>query len=128
MEGQKFDRYEDYLDRLLDQGHTATDISSALFTMLRETIGREGERIAEDDPNFSNQQSEPGRGRKNRKKKFGPARKPGEERKRKDFQGKREKRKKSGKFSGQKKRKLKKGKSETGRKRNFNDNSKASSN
>ena len=44
--------YRPYIDRLLDDGHTATDIASSLFELLREAIGREGEKIAEDDPNY----------------------------------------------------------------------------
>ena len=44
--------YRHYIDRLLDQGHTATDIASTLFELLRESLGREGETIAEDHPNY----------------------------------------------------------------------------
>jgi len=44
--------YRHYIDRLLDSGHTATDIASTLFELLRETLGREGETIAEDMPNY----------------------------------------------------------------------------
>ncbi|MGJ8676748.1 MAG: DEAD/DEAH box helicase [Akkermansiaceae bacterium] len=44
--------YRHYIDRLLDQGHTATDIASSLFELLRESMGREGQKIAEDDPNY----------------------------------------------------------------------------
>ena len=40
--------YGNYLDRLLEQGHTATDIAGAVFGLLRESTGREGEHIAED--------------------------------------------------------------------------------
>lgn len=50
---QEFTRsHRHYIDRLLDAGHTATDIASSLFELLREAIGREGEKIAEDDPNY----------------------------------------------------------------------------
>lgn len=44
--------YRHYIDRLLDDGHTATDIASSLFELLRDAVGREGEKIAEDDPNY----------------------------------------------------------------------------
>jgi ATP-dependent RNA helicase DeaD len=48
LEAGKFDTYQDNIDRLLEQGHTPTDIAGALATMLRESSGREGEFIAED--------------------------------------------------------------------------------
>jgi ATP-dependent RNA helicase DeaD len=48
LESGKFDAYQDNIDRLLEQGHTPTDIAGALATMLREASGREGELIEED--------------------------------------------------------------------------------
>ena len=48
LESGEFDAYQDYTDRLLEQGHTPTDIAGALFGMLRETLGRESDEIAED--------------------------------------------------------------------------------
>jgi ATP-dependent RNA helicase DeaD len=48
LETGKVGNYQSYLDRLLEQGHTATDIASAAFTLLRESTTREGEFIAED--------------------------------------------------------------------------------
>ena len=48
LESGKVGNYQSYLDRLLEQGHTATDIASAAFTLLRESTTREGEFIAED--------------------------------------------------------------------------------
>ncbi|MFU8893405.1 MAG: DEAD/DEAH box helicase [Luteolibacter sp.] len=48
LETGKFSAYQDNIDRLLEQGHTPTDIAGALVTMLRESSGREGEHIAED--------------------------------------------------------------------------------
>ncbi len=48
LEAATFDAHADYIDRLLDQGHTPTDIAGALFTLWREAVGREGEVIAED--------------------------------------------------------------------------------
>jgi len=48
LENGKFDTYQDNIDRLLEQGHTPTDIAGALATMLRESSGREGSMIEED--------------------------------------------------------------------------------
>ena len=48
LEAGKFDAYQDNIDRLLEQGHTPTDIAGALVTMLREASGREGSLIEED--------------------------------------------------------------------------------
>jgi ATP-dependent RNA helicase DeaD len=48
LEAGKFDAYQDNIDRLLEQGHTPTDIAGALVTMLREASGREGSMIEED--------------------------------------------------------------------------------
>jgi len=48
LESGKFDSHQEHIDRLLEQGHTPTDIAGALVTMLREASGREGEIIDED--------------------------------------------------------------------------------
>ncbi len=48
LENGKFDGYQDNIDRLLEQGHTPTDIAGALVTMIREASGREGSLIEED--------------------------------------------------------------------------------
>ncbi len=48
LESGKFDAYQDNIDRLLEQGHTPTDIAGALVTMIREASGREGSAIEED--------------------------------------------------------------------------------
>ena len=48
LESGKLGDYQSYLDRLLEQGQTATDIANAAFTLLRESTTREGEFIAED--------------------------------------------------------------------------------
>jgi len=48
LETGKFDAYQDNIDRLLEQGHTPTDIAGALVTLLREASGREGSAIEED--------------------------------------------------------------------------------
>ncbi|MEP4077877.1 DEAD/DEAH box helicase [Haloferula sp.] len=76
---KRFDSYEAQIDRLLEQGFTATDISSVLFTMLREEGGREFNQIQED-------REEPGQ--------RGP-RKGGEPHKRKKPQDRRERRERS---------------------------------
>ena len=52
LEGGDFKRHDDLVDRLLDSGHTPTDIASALFEMLGNDEGREGEKIAEDSEAF----------------------------------------------------------------------------
>ena len=48
LENSKFESYQDNIDRLLEQGHTPTDIAGALVTMIRESQGREGNLIDED--------------------------------------------------------------------------------
>ncbi len=48
LESGKFDAHQEQIDRLLEQGHTPTDIAGALVTILREASGREGNLIDED--------------------------------------------------------------------------------
>lgn len=48
LEAGEFILWQDQIDRLLEQGHTPTDIACALVTMLREESGREGAEIEED--------------------------------------------------------------------------------
>ncbi len=48
LEKKNLGDYQVYLDRLLEQGHTATDITNAAITLLREATTREGESIDED--------------------------------------------------------------------------------
>lgn len=51
LEGGDFKSYEELVQRLLDQEHSATDIAGALFTLLKESQGnREGQFIEEDRP------------------------------------------------------------------------------
>ncbi len=50
LEGGEFGGHDDHVDRLLDAGHTATDIANALFSLLYEMNSREGEEIIEDKP------------------------------------------------------------------------------
>ena len=52
LETGSFKRHDDLVDRLLDAGHTPTDIASALFDLLGNDEGREGEKIAEDHEAF----------------------------------------------------------------------------
>ena len=52
LEGGQFKRHDDLVDRLLDVGHTPTDIASALFDLLGNDESREGEKIAEDNEDF----------------------------------------------------------------------------
>ena len=48
LESGEFRGHEDKVDRLLEAGHTATDIAGALLSLLQDSVGREGEEIAED--------------------------------------------------------------------------------
>lgn len=75
--------YQTYLDRLLEQGHTATDIANAAITLLREETTREGEFIAEDKQKeaFANErersnwrENRPERGKGKRERADQPAR------------------------------------------------------
>ena len=52
LERGAFKRHDDLVDRLLDAGHTPTDIASALFDLLGSDEGREGEKITEDNEAF----------------------------------------------------------------------------
>jgi ATP-dependent RNA helicase DeaD len=52
LEGGQFRRHDHLVDRLLDAGHMPTDIASALFDLLGNDEGREGEKIAEDNETF----------------------------------------------------------------------------
>lgn len=49
LETGNYKNYRESLDRLLEQGHTTTDIASALFSLIKESKGREGESIIEDN-------------------------------------------------------------------------------
>ncbi len=48
LESGEFQPADHYIDRLLEQGHTPSDISSALFSLWREENAREGQSIIED--------------------------------------------------------------------------------
>lgn len=60
LEKGEFQSHEEQVDRLLEQGYTPTDIASVLFTLLRESRGREFGEIQEDreDPRDRRQQRE----------------------------------------------------------------------
>ena len=63
LEGGAFSRHDDLVDRLLDAGHTPTDIASALFDLLQKDDNREAEKIAEDtEPYHDTPRSTGGRG------------------------------------------------------------------
>ena len=49
LETGDFKNYGDWMDRLHEQGHTTTDIASALLSLLKDQKGRDGEAIAEDN-------------------------------------------------------------------------------
>lgn len=50
LEKKPLIQHQNYVDRLLEQGHTPTDIAATVFGLWRESIGREGEEIQEDRP------------------------------------------------------------------------------
>jgi len=61
LEKGTFTNHEQRVDRLLDSGHTPTDIASALFDLLQGDESREGEKIAEDtEPYHDKPQSNKG--------------------------------------------------------------------
>lgn len=53
LEENSYKRHDDLVDRLLDAGHTPTDIACALFDRLHRDGAREGEKIAEDNEAFN---------------------------------------------------------------------------
>ena len=72
LEAGSYKDYGPYVDRLLDVGHTPTDIASALFHLLSKEAAREGESILEDNEPYSEKASHAGRGGKSiRKKRLG---------------------------------------------------------
>lgn len=48
LESGEFQTHQEHVDRLLEAGHTPTDIAGCFFTLLRETSSTEGEAIDED--------------------------------------------------------------------------------
>ncbi len=53
LEAGNFKRHDALVDRLLDAGHTPTDIASALFNLLHKDDSSLGEKIAEDTEPYS---------------------------------------------------------------------------
>ena len=53
LEAGNFKRHDALVDRLLDAGHTPTDIASALFNLVNKDDGGLGEKIAEDTEPYS---------------------------------------------------------------------------
>lgn len=53
LEAGNFKRHDALVDRLLDAGHTPTDIASALFNLLHKDDSTTGEKIAEDTEPYS---------------------------------------------------------------------------
>ncbi|MFQ3224862.1 MAG: ATP-dependent RNA helicase DeaD [Lentimonas sp.] len=61
LEAGNFKRHDALVDRLLDSGHTPTDIASALFNLLNQDDNTQGEKIAEDtEPYFDKPQKSGG--------------------------------------------------------------------
>ena len=60
LEADSFKRHDDLVDRLLDSGHTPTDIASALFDLLGKEEIREGEEIQEDREPYSDKPTKGG--------------------------------------------------------------------
>jgi ATP-dependent RNA helicase DeaD len=50
LEKGEYKRYDEFIDRLLDQGYTPSDIAAALVHMLTSDKSTTGERIPEDSP------------------------------------------------------------------------------
>jgi ATP-dependent RNA helicase DeaD len=62
LESGEFKDYREWMDRLMEQGHTTTDIASALFSLLKEKKGREGEAIIEDNEELRPERNRSGGG------------------------------------------------------------------
>jgi len=52
LESGNYQRHDDWTERLLDAGHTPTDIASALFELYKDDENAGGETIAEDNEPF----------------------------------------------------------------------------
>lgn len=73
LEEATYKRYDALVDRLLDAGHTPTDISSALFSLLNKNDDSLSESIAEDTEPYSDKPKNVERKKKNnRKRSRGP--------------------------------------------------------
>lgn len=65
LEESTYKRYDAQIDRLLDAGHTPTDISSALFSLLNKNDDSLSEAIAEDTEPYKEKSQSIERGKKN---------------------------------------------------------------
>ncbi len=63
LDAGNFNRHDALVDRLLDAGHTPTDIASALFDLLGKDENREGEKIAEDTEPYHDKPQGGGKGK-----------------------------------------------------------------
>lgn len=68
LEEGSYKRYDALVDRLLDAGHTPTDITSALFSLLNKSDDSLSEKIAEDTEPYSDKPQSVERGKKNSRK------------------------------------------------------------
>lgn len=59
LESGDFTRHDDWIERLLDAGHTPTDIASALFDLFQKEEKSGGEEIAEDREPFESKRRRP---------------------------------------------------------------------
>ena len=65
LETNNFKRHDALVDRLLDAGHTPTDIASALFNLLNKDDAGMGETIAEDtEPYYDSPKKAGGKGKR----------------------------------------------------------------
>jgi ATP-dependent RNA helicase DeaD len=64
LEADNFKRHDALVDRLLDAGHTPTDIASALFNLLNKDDSSTGEKIAEDTEPYSETPNRSGGGKR----------------------------------------------------------------
>jgi ATP-dependent RNA helicase DeaD len=65
LEANNFKRHDALVDRLLDAGHTPTDIASALFNLLNKDDAGMGETIAEDtEPYYDSPKKAGGKGKR----------------------------------------------------------------
>lgn len=63
LEEGNYKRYDALVDRLLDAGHTPTDIASALFNLINKNDETPNEQIAEDREPFQNRSNKSARGK-----------------------------------------------------------------
>lgn len=68
LEEGGYKRYDALVDRLLDAGHTPTDIASALFGLLNKNDDSLSEQIVEDTEPYSDKPQSIERGKKNNRK------------------------------------------------------------